>query len=149
MAWELILWLFAFASTIALIAMTAYQLICLSDLESDYINPYDSSSRINAVVIPEFLVQGVLCTTFLLTWHWFPFLIMAPITYYHVKLFMNSKHLIDVTEVFRLLNGEKKYRIIKLSCYFSLFIIVIYRLVMTAVVLLLDEDSDFLESGIH
>ncbi|CAL9188171.1 unnamed protein product [Musa hybrid cultivar] len=127
MAWELLLWLLAFAAVIALIGLSAYQLICLSDLEFDYINPYDSSSRINAVVIPEFLVQGILCILFLLTWHWFPFLIMAPITYYHIKLYMKGKHLIDVTEIFRLLNGEKKYRVIKLAFYCSIFIVVIYR----------------------
>ncbi|OAY63278.1 Protein cornichon [Ananas comosus] len=128
MAWELILWILSFVSVISLIAMTAYQLICLSDLEFDYINPYDSSSRINSVVIPEYIVQGLLCTSFLLTWHWFPFLITAPVTYYHVKLFMNKKHLIDVTEIFRQLNGEKKQRLIKLGFYLSLFVIVIYRI---------------------
>lgn len=62
------------------------QLICLSDLEYDYINPYDSSSRINSVVIPEFLVQGILTAVYLLTCHWFMFLLMAPIMYYHIQL---------------------------------------------------------------
>ncbi|KAJ8504411.1 hypothetical protein OPV22_005297 [Ensete ventricosum] len=95
MAWELFLWLLAFAAAIALIGFSAYQLICLSDLEFDYINPYDLSSRINAVVVPEFMVQGTLCILFLLTWHWFPFLLMAPISYYHTKLYMKRKHLID------------------------------------------------------
>ncbi|THU67414.1 hypothetical protein C4D60_Mb05t24380 [Musa balbisiana] len=90
MAWELFLWLLAFAAAIALIGFSAYQLICLSDLEFDYINPYDLSSRINAVVVPEFMVQGTLCILFLLTWHWFPFLLMAPITYYHTKLYTSS-----------------------------------------------------------
>jgi hypothetical protein len=37
------------------------------------------------------------------------------------------KHLVDVTEIFRQLNGEKKYRMIKLAFYFCLFIITIYR----------------------
>ncbi|WVZ90331.1 hypothetical protein U9M48_036640 [Paspalum notatum var. saurae] len=118
MSVELILWLFSFASIM---------LICLSDLEYDYINPYDSSSRINAVVLVEYLLQGALCASFLLTLHWFPFLVMAPVTYYHVKLYMARKHLVDVTEIFRQLNGEKKYRMIKLAFYFCLFIITIYR----------------------
>ena len=41
--------------------------------------------------------------------------------------FMARKHLVDVTEIFRQLNGEKKYRMIKLAFYFCLFIITIYR----------------------
>ena len=60
----------------------------MSDLEYDYINPYDSSSRINAVVLIEYLLQAALCASFLLTLHWFPFLVMAPVTYYHVKLYV-------------------------------------------------------------
>ncbi|XBI79437.1 hypothetical protein VPH35_088904 [Triticum aestivum] len=88
MSVELVLWLFSFASVMALVGLTAYQLICLSDLEFDYINPYDSSSRINAVVIIEYALQGVLCASFLLTLNWFPFLVMAPVTYYHVKLYV-------------------------------------------------------------
>ncbi|ONK81830.1 uncharacterized protein A4U43_C01F33300 [Asparagus officinalis] len=139
MAWELLFWLYAFASVIGLVALTAYQLICLSDLEYDYINPYDSSARINAVVIPEFVVQGALCTLLFLTWHWFPFLLMAPVTYYHIRLFMERKHHIDVTEIFRVLNVEKKYRMVKLALYFIIFFIVIYSLVVSAIVLLLDE----------
>lgn len=41
--------------------------------------------------------------------------------------YMDRKHLVDVTEIFRQLNWEKKYRMIKLAFYFSLFIITIYR----------------------
>ncbi|CAN6334119.1 unnamed protein product [Urochloa humidicola] len=146
MSVELILWLFSFASVMVLVGLTAYQLICLSDLEYDYINPYDSSSRINAVVLIEYSLQAALCASFLLTLHWFPFLIMAPVTYYHVKLYMARKHLVDVTEIFRQLNTEKKYRMIKLAFYFCLFIITIYRLVMTAVMLFIDEDVNLVET---
>ncbi|KAK1259165.1 hypothetical protein QJS04_geneDACA010322 [Acorus gramineus] len=134
MAWELLLWLIAFVSVISLIALCVYQLICLSDLEFDYINPYDSSARINAVVLPEFAVQAFLCAVFLLTWHWFPFLLMAPITYYHWRLYAQQKHVIHVTEIFSVLNAEKKYRMIKIAFYISLFFIVIYRYPMPGLV---------------
>ncbi|KAK1306677.1 hypothetical protein QJS10_CPA10g00156 [Acorus calamus] len=129
MAWELLLWLVAFVSVISLIALCVYQLICLSDLEFDYINPYDSSARINAVVFPEFAMQAALCAVFLLTWHWFPFLLMAPITYYHWRLICAAEAYLHVTEIFSVLNGEKKYRMIKIAFYISLFFIVIYRYV--------------------
>ncbi|XP_077210023.1 cornichon family protein [Tasmannia lanceolata] len=147
MAWEVLLWLFSFFVVIALLAIAVYQLICLTDLESDYINPYDSSARINAVVMPEIVIQGALSILFLLTWHWFMFLITAPLTYYHIRLYMKRKHLIDVTEIFSLLNGEKKLRLIKLVFYLILFFTVIYRLVAAAVVSFIDEDDGPLESG--
>uniref|UniRef100_A0A804PRE2 Uncharacterized protein n=1 Tax=Zea mays TaxID=4577 RepID=A0A804PRE2_MAIZE len=120
MSVELILWLFSFVSVMVLIGLTAYQLICLSDLEYDYINPYDSSSRINAVVLIEYSLQGA--------------------------LYLARKHLVDVTEIFRQLSDEKKYRMIKLAFYFCLFIITIYRLVMTAVMLFIDEDINLAET---
>ncbi|XXG56560.1 hypothetical protein AAC387_Pa03g3942 [Persea americana] len=148
MAWEVLLWIFSFFVTIGILALAVYQLICLSDLEFDYINPYDSSSRINAVVIPEFVIQGALCAIYLITWHWFMFLLTAPVTYFHIRLYMQRKHLIDVTEIFSLLNGEKKIRMIKIALYLTLFIIILYRLVASAVSSLIDEDDVPLESGL-
>ncbi|CAN6453701.1 unnamed protein product [Victoria cruziana] len=119
----------------------AWELISLSDLEFDYINPYDSSTRINKCVIPEFVIQGALSALFLVTWRWFMLMLTAPITYYHMTLYMKRRHLIDVTEIFRLLNAEKKYRMIKLGFYLSLFFIIIYRLVVSAVIALIEPDD--------
>ncbi|XP_058075580.1 protein cornichon homolog 2-like [Magnolia sinica] len=147
MAWELLLWLIAFFAAISLLVIGVFQLVCLSDLEFDYINPYDSSSRINAVVMPEFVIQGALSAIFLLTWHWFMFLIAAPITYYHIKLYMKRKHLIDVTEIFSLLDGEKKSRLVKLAFYLILFFITMYRFVASAVTSFAEDDDSSLEFG--
>lgn len=41
---------------------------------------------------------------------------------------MKQQHLIDVTEVFRSLDAEKKYRLIKLAFYLVLFVVVLIRL---------------------
>ncbi|KAK8963477.1 hypothetical protein KSP40_PGU000345 [Platanthera guangdongensis] len=49
---------------ISLVAVDAYQLICLSHLESDHINPYDFSSRVNVVIVPEFIAQGILISSY-------------------------------------------------------------------------------------
>lgn len=62
------------------------QLLSLSDLEADHLNPFEASTRINYVVLPEFLLQGFLCALFLLTWHWFMFLLTVPLTAYHIML---------------------------------------------------------------
>ncbi|AAF79633.1 F5O11.11 [Arabidopsis thaliana] len=92
-------WLISFFFLIALVGIIVYQLVCLADLEFDYINPYDSASRINSVVLPEFIVQGVLCVFYLLTGH----------------CYSKRQHLVDVTEIFNLLNWEKKKRLFKLA----------------------------------
>ncbi|PRQ45397.1 hypothetical protein RchiOBHm_Chr3g0492201 [Rosa chinensis] len=54
---------------LTLLCLVGYQLLCLMDLEDDYINSYDSSSRINRTVLPEFIVQGVFCVILFITRH--------------------------------------------------------------------------------
>ncbi|XVE75669.1 hypothetical protein DITRI_Ditri12bG0111500 [Diplodiscus trichospermus] len=139
MAWDLIFWVLCFFINIALLALSFYQLLSLSDLEDDHLNPFEASTRINSVVFPEFLLQGFLCALFLLTWHWFMFLLTVPLTVYHLMLYLNRKHLVDVTEIFRDLNFEKKYRFVKLGIYLLLFTLVLFRLVISAFNSLHDE----------
>ncbi|XP_061348200.1 protein cornichon homolog 4-like [Gastrolobium bilobum] len=118
---DLFAWLISFLILIALIVLVIYQLMCLADLEFDYINPYDSSSRINKVVLPEYITQGVLCCVYLVTGHWIMSLFCAPYLYYNVRLYRQGKHLVDVTEIFNLLSGEKKLRLAKL--FYLVFIL--------------------------
>ncbi|XP_062117621.1 protein cornichon homolog 1 isoform X2 [Humulus lupulus] len=132
MSLDLIFWVLCFFFDLALLSSNFYQLVILSDLEADFLNPYESSSRINFLIVPEFIVHGVLCALFLLTWHWFLFLITLPLACYSAMLFVNKKHLIDVTEVFRALSGEKKFRLVKLGFYLFLLFIIIFRLILSA-----------------
>lgn len=142
MDWELMLWLLSFFAVAAALGVLIYQLMCLSDLELDYINPFDSASSINKFVVPEFIIQGSLCGVYLLTGHWIMALINAPMVYYHANLYMKRQHLVDVTEIFSVLGKEKKYRLIKLAFYVFLFFVVIYRLVLTAVLSVLEADGE-------
>nr|XP_043636829.1 protein cornichon homolog 1-like isoform X2 [Erigeron canadensis] len=100
---------------------------CLLDLESDYMNPYESSSRINALIVPEMVLHCVCSAVLLVMGYWFMFLLTLPIAIYNLMLYMNKRHLIDVTEVFRHCDVEKKYRIGKLTVYSFLFTVVVIR----------------------
>ncbi|KAL0743852.1 hypothetical protein Bca4012_085365 [Brassica carinata] len=126
MAWDLLLWILSFFVSLALVASVFYQVICLTDLEADYLNPFETSSRINRLILPEFILQGSLCILFLITWHWVFFLVALPVTCYHAMLYKERRHLIDVTEVFRGISFEKKLRFTKLGFYIFLFIIVVF-----------------------
>ncbi|KAL0732729.1 hypothetical protein Bca4012_008938 [Brassica carinata] len=108
-------WLISFFFLIALVGIIVYQLACLADLELDYINLHDYVSGINSVVLPEFIVQGVLCVFYLVTGHWFMALLFLPCLYYNFHLYSKRQHLVDVTEIFNLLNWEKKKRLFKLA----------------------------------
>ncbi|CAL0311678.1 unnamed protein product [Lupinus luteus] len=123
---DIFAWLISFFLLIALLILVTYQLMCLADLEFDYINPYESSSRINKVVLPEFITHGVLCCFYIVTGHWIMCLFAAPYLYFNVQLYRQRKHLIDVTEIFNLLSWEKKQRLVKLfylifTLFFSVF----------------------------
>ncbi|XP_028801207.1 protein cornichon homolog 4 [Neltuma alba] len=126
---EIFLWLLTFFLILALLCLLGYQLILLVDLEFDYINPYDSASRINWVVLPEFIVQGVLCFILLVTGNWFMFLMSLPYLYYNVKLYMTRQHLVDVTEIYNQLKWEKKKRFIKVGYLILLFLVSVFWLV--------------------
>ncbi|KAG6788426.1 hypothetical protein POTOM_004492 [Populus tomentosa] len=113
-------------------------LMALADLEFDYINPYDSSSRINKVILPEYITEGVLCLFFLITGHWCMSLLCIPYLYYNVRLYTQRQHLVDVTEIFNMLNWEKKQRLFKLGYLIVLLFLSIFWMILTAL-----EDSDY------
>lgn len=132
------IWLISFFVLIVLVVLLVYQLMSLADLEFDYINPYDSASRINRVILPEFFTVGVLSLFYLVTGHWFMFLLCAPYIYYNVRLYMRRQHLIDVTEIFNLLPLEKKRRLIKLGYLALLLFCTIFWMIWSV----LEETDD-------
>lgn len=112
--------------------------MCLADLEFDYINPYDSASRINKVILPEFITEGVLCFLYLVTGHWIMSLFSVPYLYYNLRLYTRREHLIDVTEIFNLLEWEKKKRLFKLGYIVFLLFLSLFWLIYSA----LEDDDD-------
>ncbi|XP_010263191.1 PREDICTED: protein cornichon homolog 4-like [Nelumbo nucifera] len=137
MDWSILSWLLSFFILIALIGIIIFQLMCLADLEFDYINPYDSARRINSVVLPEFGTLGALCFLFLISGHWFMFILCLPYLYYNARMYMRRQHLVDVTEIFNMLNWEKKQRLVKLVYLIVLVFFTIFWMIWSV----LDEDT--------
>ncbi|XP_019432952.1 PREDICTED: protein cornichon homolog 3-like [Lupinus angustifolius] len=126
---EVFYWIFTFVLILTLLCFLAYQIILLVDLEFDYINPYDSTSRVNQVVLPEFIIQGIFCLTNLIAGRWFIFLVALPGLYYNVRLYIRRDHLADVTEIYNKLSWEKKKRLFKVAHLVLLFMLSILSLV--------------------
>lgn len=135
---DIFAWLFSFFTLIALIVILIYQLMCLADLEFDYINPYDSASRINKMVLPEYITVAALCCFYLVTGHWVMALLCAPYLYYNYRLYSQGKHLVDVTEIFNMLPREKKQRLIKLFYLIFILFLSLFWLIYTS----LDDPYD-------
>ncbi|XP_062233663.1 protein cornichon homolog 1-like [Phragmites australis] len=131
-------WLTAFFLVVALIVLVIYQLMCLADLEFDYINPFDSSSRINKVVMPEFVLQALLSVLFLLSGHWAMFSLSVPMVYYNYTLYQRRQHLVDVTEIFNQLGREKKRRFFKIISLIVLLFLSLFWMIWSV---LSEEDE--------
>ncbi|GER34564.1 cornichon family protein, partial [Striga asiatica] len=112
-------------------------LMCLADLEFDYINSYDTTYRINIVVLPEYMLQAALCILFLVTGHWTMALFGIPYLYYNVRLYLQRKHLMDVTDIFNMLSWEKNQRIFKLGYIIFLLLMNLFWMMYNA----LDDDE--------
>ncbi|XP_047319317.1 protein cornichon homolog 4-like [Impatiens glandulifera] len=130
---ELWIWLISFFLIMAIFCITFFQIICLADLEIDHINPYDSTSRINKAVWPEFIAQGFLTCLHLLSGHWLMFLFCLPYLYYNIRLYTRRQHLAYVTEIFSQLSWQKKQRICKLVYLVVLLCISLFRAIWNIV----------------
>ncbi|KAK9059251.1 hypothetical protein SSX86_021870 [Deinandra increscens subsp. villosa] len=130
--WDTLSWLLFFFILIAILVIVVYQLICFADLEFDYINPYDSASRINTVILPEYITQGLLCVLYLITGHWMMLILAAPYLYYNITLYARRQHLVDVTEIFNQLNEEKTQRFFKLGHLVFLLFITLFWMIYNA-----------------
>ncbi|XP_057435477.1 protein cornichon homolog 4-like [Lotus japonicus] len=128
---EVLYWISTFVLILTLLCMLGYQLILLVDLEFDYINPYDSTSRINQVVLPEFIILGIFCFTNLIAGHWFTFFLSLPCMYYNARLYFKREHLADVTEIYNKLKWEKNKRLFKVANLVIIFVFSILSLVWT------------------
>ncbi|KAL5058398.1 hypothetical protein RYX36_030002 [Vicia faba] len=126
---EVFYWILSFVLILTLFCLLGYQLILLVDLEFDYINPYDSTFRINQVILPEFFIQAIFCFLNLFGGHWFIFLISLPCLYYNASLYVKTQHYADVTEIYNKLNFEKKKRLFKVAHLVLIFVLSILSLV--------------------
>ncbi|WJX76956.1 hypothetical protein P8452_60312 [Trifolium repens] len=124
-------WILTFLLILTLFCLLGYQLILLVDLEFDYINPYDSTSRVNQVILPEFFLHAIFCFINLIAGHWVILLISLPCLYYNVSLYIKRQHYADVTEIYNKLNFEKKKRLFKVGHLILIFVISILSLVWT------------------
>ena len=63
------LFIFALVDCVALIGISVFNLINLSDLECDYINAANCCAKLNKIVLPELIFHGVVTLGMLYNWH--------------------------------------------------------------------------------
>uniref|UniRef100_A0A9J7X1G5 Cornichon family AMPA receptor auxiliary protein 4 n=1 Tax=Cyprinus carpio carpio TaxID=630221 RepID=A0A9J7X1G5_CYPCA len=117
----------------ALIFLSVYFIITLSDLECDYINARSCCSKLNKWVIPEMIAQALATVLMLVSMHWFVFLLNLPVAswdvYRYVKVPMGNMGVYDPTEIHNRgqLKSHMKEAMIKLGFHLLCFFIYLYR----------------------
>lgn len=129
------LFIFALTDTGALLLLTAYIVITLSDFECDYLNAQQCSNKLNKCVIPEFISYGILVILLLFTKHWFIFIINASmlswIIYKYYSIPKRNLGLYDVTEIHNRGNLKQlvTFTLIRLGFHLIHFVIYLYFMI--------------------
>jgi hypothetical protein len=127
------LFIFAVISNVIGLFAQVFFTIMYSDLESDYINPIELCNKLNPCIVPVIGLHTFTTLLFLVTGHWFVFLLNLPLLAYNVRLYLNKEYLLDPTEIFRTLSKHKKESFIKLAAHFLFFFYYLYRMIMALI----------------
>ncbi|CAI5488717.1 unnamed protein product [Closterium sp. Naga37s-1] len=139
LTWAILFWMVAFLVSAALVGIVMYMLICISDLENDFINPHDAARRVNGFVFPEISLHSGLTVVFALTGHWLMFLINLPLALYHFHLYLRKEHMVDVTEAFNQISVQRRRQLIRFVIYLTLMIATIFRMVERGVTAVMES----------
>ncbi|XP_074753395.1 protein cornichon homolog 4 isoform X2 [Athene noctua] len=81
---ESVVFIFSLINCCALIFLSVYFIITLSDLECDYINARSCCSKLNKWVVPEVIGHAVVTVLMLISLHWFIFLLNLPVATWNI-----------------------------------------------------------------
>ncbi|XP_036746421.1 protein cornichon homolog 4 isoform X4 [Manis pentadactyla] len=81
---EAVVFVFSLLDCCALIFLSVYFIITLSDLECDYINARSCCSKLNKWIIPELIGHTIVTVLMLISLHWFIFLLNLPVATWNI-----------------------------------------------------------------
>ena len=138
----LLCWLSLFFFLGAMLGMNMYILVCLTDLQNDFMNPHDTANRINKLVMPEVMFHVCLTVIQILMNRFGLVLLHLPVLLFSLRLMYQKRELyIDVTEIFNVLQREKRRRGWKVGFFSVAFVIATYRLVEEVVHTMLTDNG--------
>jgi len=133
---ETAFFVFSLIDTGALLFLSVYMVVTLSDLECDYLNAPQCCSKLNKWVLPELVASTTLTLLLLLTNHWILFLLSSPMTawliYKMQKRPKGSLGHYDATEIHNRGNLQAHTRdaIIRLAFHLVHFFIYLYSMII-------------------
>ncbi|XP_061206454.1 protein cornichon homolog 4 isoform X1 [Neopsephotus bourkii] len=130
---ESVVFIFSLIDCCALIFLSVYFIITLSDLECDYINARSCCSKLNKWVVPEVIGHAVVTVLMLISLHWFIFLLNLPVAtwniYRYIMVPCGNMGVFDPTEIHNRgqLKSHMKEAMIKLGFHLLCFFMYLYR----------------------
>eukprot|EP01111_Echinosteliopsis_oligospora_P019185 TRINITY_DN913_c0_g1_i1.p1 TRINITY_DN913_c0_g1~~TRINITY_DN913_c0_g1_i1.p1 ORF type:complete len:139 (-),score=30.38 TRINITY_DN913_c0_g1_i1:36-452(-) len=112
----------------ALLVLVVYELLLLSDLESDILNNIDFCRRINKYVFPEYCVHWAHTVVLLLFGKWIMFLFNVPLAAWHAYKWHNKRARLDATKIMMTMSRVGNELLIKLA--FLMFMFFLYLFVL-------------------
>ncbi|XP_070590448.1 protein cornichon homolog 4 [Erythrolamprus reginae] len=136
---ESMVFVFSLIDCCALIFLSVYFIITLSDLECDYINARSCCSKLNKWVIPELIGHTIITVLMLISLHWFIFLLNFPVATWNVYRYImvpsGNMGVFDPTEIHNRgqLKSHMKEAMIKLGFYLLCFFIYLYSMILSLI----------------
>ncbi|EDO40261.1 predicted protein [Nematostella vectensis] len=144
-----VLYIFALLDGAALLFLTVFFIINLSDLECDYINARTCCRRLNWFVLPELIAHGMLTVLLLFHYQWIFFVLNAPLMGWHIYRYINKPvgnlGLYDPAEIHNRsqLKGFLKESMVKMGFHLVFFFLYLYSMIAA---LLADNEETAQES---
>lgn len=132
MPYGFLIWLLALLCQAAALGCSLYQLVQLTDLELDHINPHDASRNYNTMVYPSLYIEIAFCGVLLMGGNWLLAIPALALALYDLKEISDSSNgngKIDVTEIFRMLRKKRIMITKKTVIGMILFAWTLYRFV--------------------
>lgn len=140
MPFKFLMWLLALLSQAAALGCSLYQLVQLTDLEFDHINPHDASKNYNTMVYPACCIEVVFCCVLLIGGNWLLAIPALAMALYGVQEILSNGHgKIDVTEIFRMLRQKRAIVTKKSVVGMIMFAWTLYRFVEAIVISLVSH----------
>eukprot|EP01026_Neomeris_dumetosa_P057879 TRINITY_DN5351_c0_g2_i1.p1 TRINITY_DN5351_c0_g2~~TRINITY_DN5351_c0_g2_i1.p1 ORF type:complete len:158 (+),score=5.03 TRINITY_DN5351_c0_g2_i1:147-620(+) len=129
---EVVSLMIAFILQILLIAICMYVLICLTDLEQDFLNPQDCAKRVNDFMYPELGLLVALVLELAVTGKFILSIIIGLVLGYQGRSWWRRELFLDQMEIFNQCIFEKRKRTGMLCVHFAMFMVILYRLITSA-----------------
>ncbi len=108
MPFKFLMWLLALLAQAAALGCSLYQLVQLTDLEFDHINPHDASRNYNAMVYPACFIEIIFCCVLFMGGNWLLGLPALALALFDIReIWSQGNGKIDVTEIFRMLRQKR------------------------------------------